>query len=138
MKNFIFLIVFVSTLFVAGSQTPVAQEKRLDSSPKSFQTFFSKFISAVEKSDKTAVAAMTRFLFKYGFDAGDEGTMSKTQFVKRFNEIFGRNPKKFMTEKNPMFRRAGDSYIVSTEDAAHLIFVRDKSGFKFSAYIVEP
>ena len=138
MKNFIFLIVFVSTLFVAGSQTAVAQEKRLDSSPKSFQTFFSKFISAVEKSDKTAVANMTRFPFKYGFDAGDEGTMSKAQFVKRFNEIFGKSPKKFMTEKNLMFRRAGGSYIVSTEDAAHLIFVRDKSGFKFSAYMVEP
>jgi hypothetical protein len=38
-----------------------------------------------------------------------------------------------------MFRGdSSSSYIISTEDAAHLIFVRDKSGFKFSAYMVEP
>jgi hypothetical protein len=138
MKNITFLFVLAITIFVVNNQSIIAQEKRLNSSPEAFRTFFSKFKSAVENSDKTAVASMTVFPFKYGFDAGDEGKMSKAQFVKRFNEIFGRNPKKFMTEKNPMFRKDGGSYIVSTEDAAHLIFVRDKSGFKFSAYMVEP
>ena len=138
MKNFTFLFVLMLTLFVVNNQSIIAKEKRLNSSPEAFRTFFSKFINAVESSDKTAVASMTVFPFHYGFDAGDEGKMSKAQFVKRFNEIFGRNPKKFMTEKNPMFRRDSGSYIVSTEDAAHLIFVRDKSGFKFSAFMVEP
>ncbi len=139
MKNIIFLIVFVLTIFVVNNQTAIAQEKRLSSSPQAFQTFFSRFKSAVEKSDKTAVAEMTRFPFKYGFDAGDEGTMSKAQFSKRFNEIFGKSPKQFMTEKNPLFSRGDNgSYVISTEDAAHLIFVRDKNGFKFSAYMVEP
>ena len=138
MKNFTFLFVLMLTLFVVNNQSIFAQEKRLNSSPEAFRTFFSKFINAVESSDKTAVALMIIFPFKYGFDVGDEGKMSKAQFVKRFNEIFGRTPKKFMTEKNPMFRRDGGSYIVSTEDAAHLIFVRDKSGFKFSAFMVEP
>ena len=139
MKNFTFLFVLMLTLFVVNNQSIFAQEKRLNSSPEAFRTFFSKFKTAVENSDKTAVASMTVFPFKYGFDAGDEGKMSKAQFVKRFNEIFGRSPKKFFTEKNPMFRGdSSSSYIISTEDAAHLIFVRDKSGFKFSAYIVEP
>lgn len=139
-KNFIFLIVLVSSLFVAGGQTTNAQdEKRLDSSPQIFRTFFSKFRNAVAKSDKNGVAAMTRFPFKYGFDAGDEGTMSKAQFVKRFAEVFGASPKQFLTEKNPLFSRGDDgSYVISTEDAAHLTFVKKGGSFKFAAYIVEP
>jgi hypothetical protein len=138
MKSFIFFIVLLA-IFAVNSQTTFAQEKRLSSSPQSFRTFFSKFINAVEKGDKTTVSAMTRFPFKYGFDAGDEGAMSKAQFIKRFTDVFGKSPKKFMTEKNPLFSRgSGGSYVISTEDAAHLIFVQDKKGFKFSAYMVEP
>jgi len=138
MKNFTFLFVLMLTLFVVNNQSIIAQEKRLNSSPEAFRTFFSKFKSAVENSDKTAVASMTVFPFHYGFDAGDEGKMSKAQFVKSFNKFFGKSPKKFFTEKNPLFSRRGGSYFITTEDAAHLIFVRDKSDFKFSAYIVEP
>lgn len=140
LKNFIFLIVLVSTLLVAGRQTVNAQDgKRLDSSPRVFRTFFAKFKSAVAKNDKNAVALMTRFPFKYGFDAGDEGTMSKAQFVKRFADVFGDAPKDFLTEKNPLFFRGDNgSYIVSTEDAADLTFVKKGDTFKFAAYIVEP
>ena len=77
---------------------------------------------------------MTRFPFKYGFDAGDEGTMSRSQFLKRFKEIVGEPP-----EKNLLFSRGDDgSYVVSTEGAAHLIFMKIKGTFKFTAYIVEP
>ena len=116
-----------------------AQEKRLDSSPQAFRTFFTGFKSVVARSDKTRVAAMTRFPFKYGFDAGDEGTMSRSQFLKRFAEVFGDSPRKFLPEKNPLFSR-GDagSYVVSTENAEHLIFVKSVNTFKFTAYIVEP
>lgn len=140
MKNFLLLFALGLTIFIAGIQTANAQqEKRLDSSPKAFQTFFAKFKSAVEKSDKTAVAAMTRFPFRYGFDAGDEGTMTQAQFVKRFGEIFGKTPKQFLPEKNPLFLRGdGGSYVVSTEDAAHLSFVKSGNAFKFTAYMVEP
>ncbi len=115
------------------------REKRLDSSPRVFRTFFAGFKRAVERSDKTQVAAMTRFPFKYGFDAGDEGTMSRSQFLKRFKEVFGDSPKEFLPEKNPRFSR-GDagSYVVSTENAEHLIFVKSNGTFKFKAYIVEP
>ena len=139
MKNFIFSIVVVLTLFVINNRTTNAQEKRLNSSPQTFRTFFSKFKSAVEKNSKTRVASMTLFPFKYGFDAGDEGTMSKAQFVKRFSEIFGESPNRFFTEKNPLFSR-GDagSYIITTDDATHLIFVKRGSSFKFTAYIAEP
>lgn len=139
MKNFICLIFLGLTLFVGGNQAVFAQEKRLNSSPTAFRTFFAKFKSAVEKSSKTEVAAMTRFPFQYGFDAGDEGTMTKAQFIRRFSEIFGSSPKQFLTEKNPRFAIDDDgTYIVSTEDATHLSFVKDGNSFKFTTYIVEP
>ena len=139
MKNFIFFIFLALTLFVVTTRPANAQGKRLSSSPQSFRTFFAKFRSAVEQGDKTKVAAMTRFPFKYGFDAGDEGTMSKAQFLKRFNEVFGKSPKRFLTEKNPLFS-VGEkgTFVVSTEDAAHLIFVKKGDSFNFTAYIVEP
>ena len=140
MKNFIFTIVFGLTLIVAGYQTANAQtEKRLDAAPRAFQTFFAKFKAAIEKSDKTTAAAMTRFPFSYGFDAGDEGAMTKAQFVKRFVDIFGKSPKRFLPEKNPLFSKGDDgSYVVSTEDAAHLTFVKSGNSFKFASFIVEP
>jgi hypothetical protein len=140
LKNFFLLIFFALLLFITGGQTAKAQEeKRLDSAPRAFQTFFAEFRTAIEKSDKTAIVRMTRFPFRYGFDAGDEGAMTRAQFVKRFTEIFGKSPKQFLPEKNPLFSKGGDgSYTVSTEDAAHLSFVKSGSGFKFAAYIVEP
>lgn len=140
MKNLICLFVLGLTLFVVNNQTAAAQqEKRLSSSPAAFRTFFAKFRSAVEKSSKTEVAAMTRFPFDYGFDAGDEGKMTKAQFIKRFSEIFGSSPKQFLPEKNPRFSRGDNgSYVISTEDAAHLSFVKDGNSFKFTAYIIEP
>jgi hypothetical protein len=139
-KNFFFLIVLILTVLVVNNQTLNAQkEKRLNSSPPAFQAFFSKFKTAVRKSDKPGVAAMTLFPFDYGFDAGDEGTMSKAQFIKRFSEIFSKHPKSFFPEKNPLFSRGDDgAYVVSTEDAAHFVFVKKRNIFKLTAYIVEP
>ena len=140
MRNFILFGVLVLAHFFVFSGTASAQkEQRLNSSPKAFRTFFAKFRAAVEKSDKRQVSAMTRFPLKYGFDAGDEGTMTKTQFVKRFGEIFGDNPREFLPERNPLFSRGdGGSYIVSTDDAAHFIFVKRGTVFKLIAYLVEP
>ena len=140
MRNFMHFGVLVAALLVVFGGTASAQsEQRLNSSPKAFRTFFAQFRAAVEKSDKQQVAAMTRFPFKYGFDAGDEGTMTKTQFVRRFGEIFGDAPRNFLPEKNPLFARGdGGSYIVSTDEAAHFIFVKSGTGFKFISYMVEP
>jgi len=137
MKNSPLILVLVLTFFTINIQTTNAQEKRLNSSPPAFRTFFSKFKTAVERSDKTAVASITSFPFRYGFDAGDEGTMSRSQFIKGFSRIFGRSPGKFFTEKKPLFTKDRANYTVSTEDAAHLTFVRKGSGFTFTSYIVE-
>jgi hypothetical protein len=119
----------------AAAQT----EKRLNSAPQAFRAFFAGFKNAVAKNDKTRIAAMTRFPLKYGFDAGDEGTMTRSQFIKRYKEIFGDASESFLPEKNPVFSNGdGGSYVVSTRDASHFVFVKSGSTFKFTAYIVEP
>jgi hypothetical protein len=138
MKHFYFLILTALFLIAAGGRPLKAQETRLDASPQAFRQFFRQFRAAVEKNDRAAVASMTRFPFRYGFDAGDEGAMTRPQFVKRFAEIFGADPKRFLPAKNPLFSRRGGSYVVSTADAEHFIFVKSGGGFKFSAYMVEP
>jgi hypothetical protein len=140
MKNIILSIFFVAALFVFGGQVARAQETRLSSSPKAFRTFFAKFLTAVRAGDKSSVASMTRFPFKYGFDAGDEGTIrSKAQFARKFADFFGKSPKGFVSERNPLFSRGdGGNYEVVTEDATHLIFVKSGGTFKFTAFIVEP
>lgn len=137
-RIFIVSIILLFAALAASAQTE-APEKRLNSAPQVFRTFFSGFLRAVGKADRSAVAAMTQFPFNYGFDAGDEGTMTRTQFIKRFADVFGKHPREFMTEKNPVFSRGDDgSYMVSTQDAAHLVFVKRKGAFKFTDYVVEP
>ena len=139
MKNFIFLIILVLTFFVINNRTTNAQEKRLSSSPRIFRTFYSQFKSAAAKNDKKRIASMTLFPFKYAFDSGDEGTVSKAQFVKRFSNIFGESLSQFFTEKNPLFSRGdGGSYVISNDSAAHLVFVKKGKSFKFTAYLAEP
>lgn len=138
LKNCILIIGLVLT-FAVNNPPLFAQEKRLNSSPRAFRTFYAKFKKAVIKRDKTAIASMTRFPFKYAFDAGDEGTISKTQFIKNFNEIFGDSPSRFFDEKNPLFHIDEDGdYVISTDDAAHQVFVKQGRVFKFAAYLAEP
>lgn len=139
MKNCISTIVLILSAIVINIQPINAQDKRLDSSPKDFRTFFAKFKDAVAKKDKTKVASMTRFPFRYGFDAGDEGTLSKAQFVKKFDEFFGASPGEFFTEENPAYSEGDDgTYYILTEDAVSLAFRKKGKSFTFIAYIVLP
>lgn len=138
MKRSILLCTLAAALTCVAVLDAAAQEQRLDSSPKVFRAFFAKFLDSVRSNDRSSVAAMTSFPLRYGFDAGDEGTMTRTQFIKRFAEIFGKSPREFLPEKNPLFRHDGSNYTVSTEDAAHLTFRRKGARFYLRSYIVEP
>jgi hypothetical protein len=135
-KKFIFLICILALTAAAA----VAQEKKLSSAPASFRTFFASFKRAVVKGEKQKVASMTRFPFEYGFDAGDEGKMTKSQFMKKFRQIFGDDAGEFMTDEYLTFSRGdGGSYTVSnSSDASHLIFVKVRNTYKFTAYYSEP
>lgn len=126
-------------LGISGGGSVSAQtHKRLAATPRAFQTFYAKFRRAVVARDKNTVASLTRFPFKYGFDAGDEGTFSKAQFLKRFSEIFGTEPGIF-SRRSPSFNVDRGSFELYDEsDASHYIFEKRGSGYQFTAYIAEP
>lgn len=132
-------LLMISLVLLSFSVVVSAQEKRLSDAPKSFRTFYASFKRAVERNDKQAVAAMSRFPFAYGYDAGDEGKYTRTQFIQNFKLIF-HDPKDFFRESNPGFGidDADGRYYISTEDASHLGFVKSGKTFKFVSYIVEP
>lgn len=131
--------IFVCLLLCAFVFSASAQEKRLDSAPQEFRTFYSKFEGLVKKNNKTAITALTIFPFKYGFDTGDEGVMSKVQFLKSYDKRFAASLKESVSEENPLFAESKKGiYVVSTEEAAHLVFVKRNNVFKFFSFIVEP
>ncbi len=140
MKKLILLTVLFFLLFaVNGSETANAQKKqRLNSTPKAFQIFYAKFRNAVVKGDKNRVASLTQFSFKYAFDAGDEGTFSKAQFIEKFDNIFGVE-RKIFARKNPIFySEAGTYNLTDNDDASHFIFEKKGASYKFTAYLAEP
>jgi len=142
MKKLILLTVLFFSLFAAGgSETSNAQKnQRLNSTPKAFRIFYAKFRNAVVKGDKNTVASLTQFPFKYGFDAGDEGTFSKAQFIKRFVDIFG-GERKIFGQKNPIFylySETGTFELTDSDDASHYTFEKKGASYKFKAYAAEP
>lgn len=135
MKKLLIVGLILVSLSVAGS----SQDKRLSDAPASFRTFYAVFKRAVERNDKTAVAGMCRFPFSYGYDAGDEGKYTRTQFIRNFRKIFD-DPRDFFRENNPRFGIDTEDgrYYISTEDASHLGFIKIGRTYKFVSYIVEP
>ena len=125
-------LVFLAPLIVVGQS-----DRKLKSTPKAFQSFYSKFRSAVAKRDKNAVVSMTLFPFEYGWDAGDEGTYNRTQFISKFNDIFG--SRKIFSQPNPTFYVENGSFnLTDTSDASHYIFAKKGSKYYFKAFIAEP
>lgn len=139
MKKMLLLGLLVGSLMLIAGREAAAQDQRLNSASADFRTFYSKFIAAVHRGDKAAVASMTSFPLIYGFDAGDEGKYTKKDFLKSgFRRMFGRVPRTFLKEKNPVVSENGTSYTVSTNDATHLIFTKGGKRFFFTDYLVEP
>lgn len=133
------LVILVAAFPIAAQNAPEPERARLNSAPKAFRTFFAKFRTAVEKNNKTQVAAMTRFPFAYGYDAGDEGKYTRTQFLKNFKQVTGDFFGEYKMGKNPWFEGGDDqTYTISTESASHLTFAKSGNTFKFISYYVEP
>lgn len=139
-KKLILLTVLFWSLFaITGNGIANAQKKqRLDSTPKAFRIFYNKFRNAVINSDKNIIVSLTQFPFQYGFDAGDEGTFSKTQFIEKFDDLLG-GERKIFAQKNPVFYlEAGTYNLMDENDASHYIFEKKGMNYKFTAYVVEP
>lgn len=133
------IVILLAALPIAAQNAPEPVRNRLDSAPKAFRTFFAKFRTAVEKGNKTQVAAMTRFPFAYEYDAGDEGKYTRTQFLKNYKHVTGDFFGEYKMGKNPWFAKEDAvTYIISTESASHLAFTKSGNTFKFMSYIVEP
>lgn len=133
------IVVLIAALPIAAQNAPEPVRTRLDSAPKAFRTFFAKFRNAVERKDRTQVAAMTRFPFAYGYDAGDEGKYTRTQFLMHFKDVTGDFFGEYKMGKNPWFSKGDDqTYTISTESASHLTFIKSGNTFKFISYYVEP
>jgi hypothetical protein len=135
------LTIAVLVLVVIAAQVGLAraqEQKTLTQTPREFQTFYAKFRGAVLKKDRKAVAALTSFPFEYGWDAGDEGTYTETEFIGKFDDIFG-GAKKLFAQKNPKFYFHDDAYdLFNEEDASHYFFRKEGGTYKFISLIVEP
>jgi hypothetical protein len=133
------IVILLTALPIASQNLPEPVRDRLDSAPKAFRTFFAKFRTAVEKNRKTEVTSMTRFPFEYAYDAGDEGSYSRAQFLKNYKFVTGDFFGEYKMERNPVFSKSRDGeFVISTESASHLLFVRSGNTFKFVSYFVEP
>ena len=138
-KKLCLYAVISTSLICIVSLSISAQDKRLSSGPQAFQTFFAKFMAAVKRGDKAAVASMSQFPLTYGFDAGDEGKYSRQQFVKKgFTNIFGKKPTTFLPEKDPLLWIVGRDYTITTDSAEHISFAKHGKAFLFTSYVVEP
>ena len=95
------IVALFAALSISAQIKGQPREKRLASSPQAFRTFFAEFKNAVAKSDKVAVAAMTRFPFSYGFDAGDEGKMSRAAVFEKVQRGLWRLAAEISARKKP-------------------------------------
>ena len=81
---------------------------------------------------------MTAFPFQYGWDAGDEGTYTRREFLAKYKDILGSTGRLF-GQRNPKFYVERGSYTLTNEDdASHYSFEKRGGVFKFTAIMVEP
>ena len=118
---------------VASAQKSV----RLTATPKQFQVFYAKFKAAMLRKDKSTIATMTSFPFDWGLDAGDEGTYTRTEFLRNYNRLFDPVPAEFRI-RNPKFYTEDGHFTLSTDSASHFGFERKGNSYKFVSFIVEP
>jgi hypothetical protein len=138
-KYLVVLSVLLSSFWLNGAPSISAQQtQKLSATPRAFQTFYTKFRKAVIARNKTAVASLTRFPFEYGFDAGDEGTFSRTEFLKRFNDLLGGDRPIFASSNPSFYAEPGRYELVDESDASHYIFEKTGASYQFTAYVSEP
>lgn len=139
LRRFTITILAALALSLATNSVFAQKTVHLSKTPASFRTFFKKFSAAVNKGDGAAIASMTSFPFEWGFDTGDEGKWTRTQFLKNFGKVFIPQPLAFKGG-DPEFTVEGSSYGVTgnPDDASYFTFKKKGSTYKLISYIVEP
>jgi hypothetical protein len=138
-KYLVVLTVFLAFVIHGSHQANAQKGQKLSATPPAFQIFYAKFRKAVIARDKTTVASLTRFPLTYGFDAGDEGTFSRAEFLKRFNDIFGGERKVFALRNPTLYSESPGSFdLVDQNDASHYVFEKRGRSYQFTGYLSEP
>ena len=134
MRNEKYLLIGVISLCLIISVTNVSAQT-------DFQTFWTKFKSAVEKGDKTAVTGMTNF--PVNMPAYQKNVKTKADFLRRYNQIFNgeANAAQCFAEAKPQkrdsktyevycpFKQTPDDW---TNAPINYYFVLTKTGWKFA------
>jgi hypothetical protein len=136
MKKVILLLLCLS---INGERVNAQKEIRLNSTPQSFQSFYTKFRNAVIEGDKKTVVSLTHFPFSYEYiDEGDRGTFSKAKFIEKFDDFLNRK-RKIFTQKNPAFYSDRGTYALSdSSDATVFTFGKKGKTYKLIAFLALP
>lgn len=118
----------------ALTQTPV----KLVQSDDSIQAFWEKFRAAVIRTDKDAVAALSRF--PIGMPYGMPTVKNKTQLIRRYRDVFNReaNAAKCFSQAQPEIDKAKPKeFTVACKNSAGdeviiYSFERAKNGWRFT------
>ena len=138
-KYLVVLALLLASVFNGADPVAAQKSQKLSATPRAFQIFYAKFRRAVIAKNKTTVASLTRFPFEYGFDAGDEGTFSRAEFLKRFNDIFGGDRKVFALRNPTLYSEDPGSFdLVDQNDASHYVFEKRGANYQFTGYLSEP
>jgi len=136
MKRIALALVILGSLSLVANAQPTT---RLKQCPQAFRTFYAKFSSAVLRTDKNAVASVTKFPFGWAFDAGDSGKYTRSQFLRNFGKLFDRDTRDFLRLKIPFGKRRENGEIdMMSEDEMPLNFERSGRTYRFAAYLIEP
>ena len=118
---------FFSAAFVSESRTQ---------NSSSFNSFWAKFKDAVTREDKQALSAMVKYPLSMPY--GVKSVKNKTDFVKRYREIFYKqlegfpvnNAKKCFAGATP--EKDENAYIVACNDVVIFRFVSNAGTWKLS------
>ncbi len=132
-------LVTAFSVFLLLTGSSFAQDRKLKTAPPSFRTFFTSFRRAVIRKDKVAVAKSVQFPLKYAFDAGDEGTFNKREFLAKFDNVFGDEPERYMADEYLSWSRYRKDIIIvsNSSDASHLNFMRTRGRYLLVGFYSE-
>ena len=133
-RNPAVLGVLLSVFIFALGESIVARQN-----DASMEVFWGKFKAAVQKSDKTAVAAMSQFPIEMPY--GVPKVRTRSQLVRRWREVFSvqANAVNCFGDAKPVVDSANrNRFTVGCKDAAgnEVVvygFVRTRTGWKFNS-----
>lgn len=122
-----------------GHDTPSLAIALMPQTEPAYKVFWTKFKTAVIAGDKNLVATMSQFPIEMSY--GIAPIRNRTQFIKRYREIFSQqaDAQKCFAKAQPVVERdEPNRFTVGCEDAAGnevviYAFVKTRTGWKFKS-----